>query len=189
MKNGNLMVIPTDTVYGLAAKLYDQEALEKIFVVKGREQSKQIPILISSFDQIKDIALYSEHAKLAMEAFWPGAITFVLKTTPIHEEKTGEKTIAIRMPNHPLALDIINKNGPLRATSLNKSGEPPLTRIEDIKKVFGQHVETIYEQTLKQSDVSSTVVDFQSDDFKILREGDIKKSDIDNLFKKRINID
>ena len=184
MKHGSLIIIPTDTVYGLAAKLYDQGALEKIYVVKGREQSKQIPILISSFDQIKEIAIYNKKAELAMKTFWPGAITFVLSTTPKHEALTGEKTIAIRMPNHPLALEIISINGPLRATSLNKSGEPPMTDIQEIKNVFGQHVEMIHEQTLKQSNVSSTVVDFHVEPFNMLREGDIKKEDIEQLLTK-----
>lgn len=174
MNKGELIVMPTDTVYGLAAMLYDEVALQKIYEVKGREQSKQIPLLISSIDQIKDIATYDKKIKILMDRFWPGALTIVMKTTDEFMKKTGESTIAIRMPKHPKALALIDKYGVLRVTSLNKSGEPPLESIVEIKKTFGHVVSEIYEQDdYSKSHVSSTVITFKNNKVIILRQGAI----------------
>lgn len=182
MNKGELIILPTDTVYGLAAKLYDKEALEKIYQLKGREQSKQIPILCAKIEDLKGIAEITPEAKKLMEAFWPGAITFVLSTTPSFYEKTGEKTIAARIPNHKLALQLIRKYGVLRATSLNKSGQPPMNEMAEIRKVFGNDVHEIYEQNETPSLVSSSVVDVTSSGFKMLREGTITEKDIQAVF-------
>jgi len=179
MNKGELIVMPTDTVYGLAAMLYDEEALKKIYEVKGREQSKQIPLLISDIKQIDDIAIYDDRVKKIMEKFWPGALTIVMKTTSAFKEKTGEDTIAIRMPKHPKALELINTYGVLRVTSLNKSGEAPLEDIKDIESVFGKSVSEIHPHGDEpKSNVSSTVMLFDGNDIKILREGMIKKEDL-----------
>ena len=181
MNKGEIIVIPTDTVYGLAACLYDKEALEKIYAVKGREQSKQIPILISSVNQIKDIAIYDKKIKKIMDKFWPGALTIVMKTTPDFKHKTGEETIAVRMPKHSKALELINTYGVLRVTSLNKSGEPPLEDMNDIIKQYGNVVSKIYENgDVDKSQVSSTVMMFVNDEIKILREGTIDIKEILN---------
>lgn len=179
MNKGELIVMPTDTVYGLAAKLYDKEALQKIYEVKGRDQSKQIPLLISSIEQIKDIAIYDKHIEKLMRKFWPGALTIVMKTTPTFKQKTGEDTIAIRMPKHPKALALIHENGILRVTSLNKSGEKPLEDLNDIKEIFGSYVTHIYPHgDIEKSHVSSTVILIDGKDIKILREGPIKYEDL-----------
>lgn len=178
MKNGDLIIIPTDTVYGLAAKLYDKKAMEKIYQIKGRELSKQIPILCHHIDDLKDIAIIDEKTRKLMNTFWPGPITFVLSTTPLFYEKTGEKTIAARIPNHQLALEIIKKYGVLRTTSLNKSGQPPLTDIVEIRNEFGHTIREIYEQNMEPSQISSTVVDLSSGTIRILRQGAITLNDI-----------
>jgi L-threonylcarbamoyladenylate synthase len=176
MNKGDLIVMPTDTVYGLAAMLYDEEALQKIYDVKGRDQSKQIPLLISSINQIKDIAIYDDQLKKIMEKFWPGALTIVMKTTQSFKQKTGEDTIAIRMPKHPKALALINDYGVLRVTSLNKSGEPPLESLEDIHKVFGHFVSEIHEHgEIAKSEISSTVISIVNGHIKILRQGEITR--------------
>ena len=94
MKKGELIIMPTDTVYGLCAMLYDQEALEKIYVLKGREQSKQIPILLSSIGEAKEIAIVSKEAEFIMERYWPGKLTIVLKATDLYKDKTSENTVA-----------------------------------------------------------------------------------------------
>ncbi len=79
MYEGDLIILPTDTVYGLAAKLYDDKALEKIYKIKGKKQSKQIPVLISSVEQLKDICIMSKFASELVKKYWPGALTIVLK--------------------------------------------------------------------------------------------------------------
>ena len=189
MKNGDLIVIPTDTVYGLAAKLHDLEALDRIFEIKGRDASKQIPILIANKLNLSDMVNMSSMAVELTRNLWPGPITFVFETKPKFFALTGEKTVAIRMPNHPKAREIIEQYGPLRVTSLNKSGEPPLTDLDEIKRQFGPHVSMIYEQDRDPSNLSSTVVDLTTNEFKILRRGIVTEEDIkDALIEYRLLI-
>lgn len=180
MKNGDLIVIPTDTVYGLAAKLHDLEALDKIYELKGRDQLKQIPILISRKSSLVDMVKMDAMAAELTKNLWPGPITFVFKTKPKFFALTGEKTVAIRMPNHPKALEIIEKNGPLRVTSLNISGEIPLTDLDEIKRQFGPYVVEIFEQDRDPSNLSSTVVDLTTPELKILRRGIVTEEDIED---------
>lgn len=182
MNQGDLIVIPTDTVYGLAAQLYDNEALNKIYEIKGREQSKKIPLLISNVDQLKDVCILNEISLKLIEKYWPGPLTIVLKTTTSFNSKTGEETIAVRMPKHPTALKLIEENGVLRVTSLNKSGEEPLTNIDKIKEIFGKYIKDIYPHgIIAKSNVSSTVIDLTTNEIKILRQGDIKFSDLNAI--------
>lgn len=181
MNKGDLIIIPTDTVYGLAAKLYDEEGLKKIFEIKGRDQSKQIPILCHEISDLNNIADLDNVSRILMEKFWPGPISFVINTTELFYQLTGEKTIAARIPNHPKALEIIKKYGVLRVTSLNKSGEPPLSDITQIRQQFGNLVSEIYEQNEEQSDISSTVVDLTSKPLKILRHGTISEESIKDV--------
>lgn len=184
MRNGELIIIPTDTVYGLAAKLYDQKALEKIYQLKGRELSKQIPLLCHKISDLDHIAIVDENARKLMEFFWPGQITFVLSTKPEFYEKTHESTIACRIPNHPLALSIIKKYGVLRTTSLNKSEEPPLEDFSEIVYKFGTDVAEIYKQNIEPSRLSSTVVDLSKGEINILRQGTITIEDINRVIGK-----
>ncbi|WP_176239650.1 L-threonylcarbamoyladenylate synthase [Mariniplasma anaerobium] len=178
MSDGDLIIIPTDTVYGLAAKLYDDKALEKIYEIKDRDQSKKIPILISNINQLKEICIISDLSLKLMKKYWPGALTIILRTTKTFKEKTNEDTIAVRMPNHPIALKLIDTYGILRVTSLNKSGEQPLTNIEEIKKIFGLFIKEIYPQgDISKSDISSTIVDLTNDHINVLRQGNINISD------------
>lgn len=182
MNKGDVIIIPTDTVYGLATRLYDERGLEKIYEMKGRELSKQIPILISDISQLEDIASYDLFTQKVMEIFWPGPLTIVLKTREKFQEKTGEETIAVRIPNHPKALDVLQRFGPMRVTSLNKSGEPPLEDPNMIKEKFGHLVKAIFWQgDVKRSDLSSTVARISENEVEILRQGAITKEDIMSL--------
>lgn len=178
MKKGDLIIIPTDTVYGLAARLYDEEALEKIYSIKGREQSKQIPILCSKMGDLLTIAETNIVSRAIMTNLWPGPLTIVLPTTKQFFEMTGEKTIAARIPNHPEALALIEKYGVLRVTSVNKSGQKPLNDIRQIRQEFGPYVVEIHPQERRQSDISSTVIDLTGKEMKILREGTITLDDL-----------
>lgn len=180
MYEGDLIIIPTDTVYGLAAKLYDKKALEKIYRIKGRDQAKQIPLLVSKVSQLKEICKTNKFSLELMKKYWPGPLTIVLKTTKEFHKRTGELTIAIRMPNHPVALKLIDTYGVLRVTSLNKSGEPALTDLKEIEKVFGSEVKDIYPfGDVINSNVSSTIVDLTKKKLTVLREGDIKALELE----------
>lgn len=176
---GDLIVIPTDTVYGLAVKLYDEKALAKIYQIKGRDESKKIPLLISKIEQLKDICIMSKLSQAFMKKYWPGPLTIILKTTDMYKQKTGEDTIAVRMPDHPVALKLIDLNGPLKVTSLNKSNEKPLTNFKEIEKKFGPLVKEIYPQgNIVKSDISSTIIDLTTNKIVVVRQGEILESEI-----------
>jgi L-threonylcarbamoyladenylate synthase len=187
MKNGDLIIIPTDTVYGLAARLYDDEALEKIYQIKGMDKSEPIPILCSKMSDLLTIAETTVVTRAIMKNLWPGALTIVMPTTKQFFEMTGEKTIAARMPNHPVALEMIEKHGVLRVTSLNKNGELPMTDIRMIRREFGPYVVEIHPQEFDQSDLTSTILDMSSNEVKILREGTITLDDLQKAIKNIMN--
>jgi len=183
MKKGDLIIIPTDTVYGLAGMLHDQEALAKIYTIKGREQSQQIPILISKMSDLTGIAETTILSRKVMKSFWPGPLTIVMRTTEEFYHLTGERTIAARMPNHDVAQGLLKEYGVLRAASLHKNGEQPIDNFKQIKETFSPFVSKIYEQKYNQIDLSSTVLDMTGDSYIILREGNIKKEDLDLVLK------
>jgi len=187
MKNGDLIIIPTDTVYGLAARLYDEVALNKMNELLGRTQASPIPILCSKMSDLLPIAETNIVSRAIMKNLWPGALTIVMPTTKQFFEMTGEKTIAARVPNHPVARELIEKYGVLRVSSLNKSGEQPLTDLRQIRNEFGPYVVEIHPQEFTQSDISSTIIDLTTKEVKILREGTITMDDLQNALKNIVN--
>ena len=182
MYEGDLIILPTDTVYGLAAKLYDVKALEKIYKIKGKKQSKQIPVLISQVDQLKDICVMSKFATELMKKYWNGALTMVLKTKHEYFEKTKEETLAVRMPKHPVALKLLDTYGPLKVTSLTDLDGKPIESIRMIEKNFKDKVKDIYPQGhIPKSDISSTVIDLTSRSIKLIRKGEITLDEIETF--------
>lgn len=128
LRSGAPVVIPTDTVYGLAADPRVQGATQKLFHLKGRATEKALPILGDSLDRLRDVALFDRRAEQLAERFWPGPLTLVL-----HRQSgcdwdlggTDRSTVAVRVPAHPLTLDLLAISGPLAVTSANTSGAPP----------------------------------------------------------------
>lgn len=186
MNRGDVIIFPTDTIYGIGCKLYDKMALDKIFTIKQRDPEKHIPILISQVIDLIPIAKYDFRTLLIMQKFWPGPLTIVLETTLDFYEKTGEDTIAVRIPNHDLALDLIEQNGPLRTTSVNISGQPPLNTYKEINDKFSKKVTKIYGEHVEDYiGVASTIVDATvSGQLTLIREGAILFSDILEVYNK-----
>lgn len=185
MKKGSVIIFPTDTIYGMASKLYDKVGLERIMDIKKRDENKQIPVLISDLVSINLIAKYDSKALEVMTTFWPGALTVILDTTPEFCKKTGEKTIALRIPNHYLAIELIHQFGPLRTTSVNISGETPLNTYQEVADKFGDVVDKIYgEHVNDYIGVASTVIDLTNSEIKLIREGAIPFSDILEVYNK-----
>lgn len=184
MNKGDVIIIPTDTVYGLACMLYDEKALERIFMMKGRDQAKQIPVLVSGPADIVAFALCNQDCRVLIEAFWPGALTIVLPATAEHRRMTNEETVAVRMPKNSIVLDLLRTYGPMRATSLNKSGEPPLSDLKQINETFGHLVNAVYDAgTTALSHVASTVVSIIDHHVTILRAGTITEAMIKEVLE------
>ncbi len=173
MLKSKIIIFPTDTVYGLGCSIYDQESLKKIYNIKKRDNNKPISVLFSSLKQIKEIAIIDNKVEKLAISFWPGPLTIIVPTTQKYYDKTKEKRIGIRIPNHSLALQILNKKGPLKVTSVNKSGEPPLNNYLEIKKQYQNKVDYIYPNNKILSNISSTVIDTTSPKWFLVREGSI----------------
>lgn len=184
MKNGDLIIFPTDTVYGLGCQVLDLEGIENIYKLKKRPKSKPIPILVSDIVSLNPICEIDKRALKLMTKFWPGPLTLILKTKKEFKKITGETTIAVRIPDHYMAQQVIKEYGPLRVTSANISGNKPLNTLEDVKIAFGSKVFKIYgEYTSDSSGVPSTIVDLTNKEIKILRQGNILEKDILDTLK------
>lgn len=183
LNDGGLIVFPTDTVYGLAAKYDILTAVQRIFLVKDRDQTKALPVIIGDISQVDEVGYeITETATRLMEKFWPGALTVVLRknkniTTPLSQDDS----IGIRIPNDKFVQLLSKKVGPLATTSANISGLPSTTNVAEVLIQIGDFVDLIIDGGESPGGVPSTVVDCRSNTIKILREGAIPKDEIEKL--------
>ena len=170
-----VVIFPTDTVYGIGAALDDKKGIDRIYQIKGRNYDKPLIALAYDLSYVEKIAVVTKEAKILAGTFWPGALTLILKTQASYESLTGEKTIGVRVPNHPYALEAIKTygNGLLKTTSVNHSGMAPLNDYEKIVSSFGPLVDKVYPNTQIISNKASTIVDLTRPEMVVLREGDI----------------
>lgn len=172
LKNGEIVAIPTETVYGLAADACNEKAVAKIFKAKGRPADNPLIIHVATREQANELAETNETSLKLMEKFWPGPLTLIMKKRPHVPKITtgGLDTVAIRMPNHPVALDIIKNSRPLAAPSANKSGKPSPTTAEHVK----QDIEVpVVDGGSTRIGLESTVVDCTTSPPTLLRPGAI----------------
>ena len=175
LQAGEIAIIPTDTVYGLAAFAHNTEALQKIFTAKGRNESKPLIVGVANLDQLQTVvSSFPESARKLAKEFWPGSLSLVL---PKHESvpelgTAGGKTVAVRIPNNPITLAILEKTGPLVMTSANLSGneELPLTAEAAVEQV-GLHCSFVVDSGPALTNTASTVVDLTVEPPTVLREG------------------
>ncbi len=175
--HGGVVAIPTDTVYGLAARLDRPDALEMIFAAKGRPSSLALPILAASVDQVVELIGSLPDAAIELaDRWWPGALTMVVPAPSDLAAKVGSaaSTVGVRVPNHPLALKLLAKTGPLAVTSANRHGEEPCTSAAAVADVFGAggDVCAVLDGG-PSSDTGSTVVAINDEGMTLLRGGAI----------------
>ncbi|CAP18361.1 Translation factor SUA5 [Candidatus Phytoplasma mali] len=177
MKKGSLIIFPTDTIYGIGAKINDNEGINKIYKLKKRDFSKPLSVLFADLSQVRHLVKINSTSRKLINYFWPGPLTLILKTTSFYKKKNKENNLGIRQPKHPLALKLLKKHGPLKTTSVNISGFPPLNNYKVIRQIYEKKVDYIfYSSNQNLSKLSSTVLDLQlNNNFKILREGSITK--------------
>ena len=177
LAGGEVVGIPTETVYGLAANALDEAAVAKIFAAKGRPQDNPLIIHISALEQLEDLAEEISPAVWQMaEHFWPGPLTMVVKKKDIVPDRTsaGLDTVGIRMPSHPVARAIIDAAGvPLAAPSANTSGKPSPTTARDVLDDMNGKIPAIVDGGACTVGVESTVVDMTGEFPQILRPGAI----------------
>jgi tRNA threonylcarbamoyl adenosine modification protein (Sua5/YciO/YrdC/YwlC family) len=175
LREGEIVGVPTDTLYGLAADPYRQDALETIFVLKGRPQVKPLAILVASIEQAIDLAMFTDRALDLADEHWPGALTLVvprLSATPEWLGHRERRTIGLRCPDHPTALELLEASGPLAVTSANVSGQAAALNDAEARALFGDAV-AVYLGGEAPGGRASTIVDLTEPEPLVLREGPV----------------
>lgn len=185
IKNGGLVAFPTETVYGLGANGLDEEAVKKIFIAKGRPQDNPLILHVYSTDQVEDLVEeIPPVAKLCMDKFWPGPLTIILKKSPKVPDiiSAGLDTVAIRMPENKIALEIIRlSNTPIAAPSANTSGKPSPTSARHVIEDLMGRIDMIVDGGDTGIGLESTVLDLSTDIPMILRPGGVTKEDLSKI--------
>jgi L-threonylcarbamoyladenylate synthase len=173
LQNGGLVAFPTDTVYGLAAATFSPAAVERLFEAKTRAAAKAIAVLVGEIQQLRQLTPgLTEPARLLAERFWPGALTLVVPKSPrLPENLSAYPTVGVRMPDHPFALALLRRVGPLATTSANLSGAANPLTAQDVLDQLGGRIELLLDGGPCPGGVPSTVVDCTQDPPAILREG------------------
>lgn len=183
LKNGEVIIFPTDTVYGIGASAFDSLGQQKIYEIKKRPASKRLSILCADINDIRKIAEVSSDAEKIIKRYMPGGLTLVLPTKKeVISDFIGE-TVGVRIPNNELALAILRANGPMSTTSVNYSGLPPLNDYDEIVAEFADKVNKIYPNNEAISTVASTVINLTTSPYSLIREGDLKFSDVIDFLK------
>lgn len=184
LRVGKLLVIPTDTVYGLAAPL-DPASVGKIFEYKGRPKSKPLPVLGASLADLEGIAEFNDHARKLAARFWPGPLTMVLRRAPGFDIDLGGNngqngnnggTVGVRVPKEPRAIELLRRTGPLAVTSANISGEAEATTVEQARRALKGHP-IFYVDGGRCTGRPSTIV-FLAGERRVLREGSLTEREV-----------
>jgi len=169
LRRGDLVVYPTETVYGLAGDATDPEAVERVFEAKGRSREKPVSMALPDAAAAADYARLSNRERAFCERFLPGPVTVLLKRTDRVPDVlvAGRDRVGIRVPDHELARDLARRVGPITATSANRSGEPSARRVEEIDREVRERA--IVVDRGETPGTESTVVDVSTDE--IVRRG------------------
>ena len=182
LQRGDVIVFPTETLYGLGADALDSAAVDKVFRLKDRDSVNPIPVLVS--DQAMLRILVAEVPALAqrlIERFWPGPLTLVLPARAEVPQPLLNSTggVGVRISSQPIATELVKSLGrPLTATSANPSAQAPAHTVEEAKKYFADRIEIYIDGGTLTSKTGSTVAEVSGDTIRILREGDISGSEL-----------
>lgn len=184
LRNDGLVAFPTDTVYGLAAPVQNIESIERLYVVKGRNTTKAIAVLLGENDQLTQVATdLSDYAHQVAQHFWPGPLTMIVpRHASLPEILAPLPTIGVRIPDHPVALALLRATGPLAVTSANISGAKNTLTARQVMKQLKGRVHLIIDGGRTPGGVPSTVIDCTTPELEILREGPISQKQILKIF-------
>lgn len=162
LKGGRLAVIPTDTVYGIAADAFDAQAVRNLLAAKGRGRDMPTPVLVGSWHTIEGLVDFlPADAHSLVRAFWPGGLTIVVRHSVSLAWDLGDTdgTVAVRMPLHPVALEVLRETGPLAVSSANRSGHPAAASASEAMDQLGDDVSVYLDGGICPDPVASTIVD------------------------------
>lgn len=180
LRSGGIVAVPTDTVYGLAAEPFHTGACDRLFALKRRPRTIELPVLVADADQAMALAIaVPVAAERLMARYWPGPLTLVLPRRPDLNADLGtdDATIGIRCPNHPAPLALCREVGPLATTSANRHGEPPAATAQEVADRLGHGVELILDAG-RCGGSPSTVVDCTGTEPRLLRQGGLSWAEV-----------
>ncbi len=181
LKAGRLVVLPTDTLYGIGADAFDSSAVSALLRAKRRGRDMPVPVLVGSWNTI-DGLVYTvrPQARDLIRAFWPGGLSLVVQQAPSLAWDLGDTrgTVMLRMPLHPVAIELLRDLGPLAVSSANVSGSPPARTVNEARDQLGEEVTVYLDGGPAEQAVASTIVDLTADQPTILRAGAISAADI-----------
>jgi tRNA threonylcarbamoyl adenosine modification protein (Sua5/YciO/YrdC/YwlC family) len=181
VKNGRLVVLPTDTVYGVGADAFDGAAVAALLSAKGRGRDMPVPVLVGSWHTIDGLALTVPQAtRDLIRAFWPGALSLVVRQAPSVQWDLGDArgTVMLRMPLHPVAIELLREVGPMAVSSANVSGHPPAIAASDARRQLGDLVDVYLDAGPSAQQAASTILDLTGSAPRILRSGPVSAEDI-----------
>ena len=181
IRRGELVVLPTDTVYGIGADAFQPDAIDALLATKGRGRDMPVPVLVGSWTGLDGLTLLVQPSvRELVEAFWPGALTLVVEHAPSLAWDLGDTrgTVAVRMPLHPVALELLARTGPLGVSSANRTGEPPPVTAEEARDQLGYPVAVYLDGGPSGEPVPSTIVDVTEDVPRVLRLGAVSLAEL-----------
>jgi L-threonylcarbamoyladenylate synthase len=174
IQRGELVVLPTDTVYGIGADAFQPDAIDSLLATKGRGRDMPVPVLVGSWTGLDGLTLLVQPTvRELVEAFWPGGLTLVVEHAPSLAWDLGDTrgTVAVRMPLHPVALELLARTGPLGVSSANRTGQPPPVTAEEARDQLGYPVAVYLDGGPSGDPVPSTIVDVTGEVPRLLRPG------------------
>ena len=181
LADGTLVVVPTDTVYGISADAFNAAAVAALLAAKGRSRAAPPPVLVGSPDGLDGLATdIGDHARTLADAFWPGGLTIVCWAQPALAWDLGDTggTVALRMPLHPVALELLAATGPLATSSANITGSPPALTGSEAVDQLGDSVAVYLDGGPCLDQAPSTIVDTTGAQLRVLRDGAVSRADL-----------
>lgn len=185
LRDGGLVAFPTDTLYALGALAADAEAVGRLFEAKNRPLDRPLPLLLASQRGVEGIAeSVPATAERLMQSFWPGALTLVLRRAPGYRSRAlgGAETVALRVPAHPVAVDLIRRaEGAVTGTSANVTGGPDPRDADEVRRQLGGAVDFLVDAGPAPGGLESTIVDLSRRTPRLLREGAVSRAAIEEI--------
>jgi L-threonylcarbamoyladenylate synthase len=176
LKGGRLVVMPTDTVYGIGADAFDNSAVAALLSAKGRGRDMPVGVLVGSWHTIEGLVYtMPDGARDLIRAFWPGALSLVVAQAPSLQWDLGDArgTVMLRMPLHPVAIELLREVGPMAVSSANVSGRPPAVNADEARNQLGDLVDVYLDAGPSEQQAASTIVDLTGDTPRLLRAGPV----------------
>jgi L-threonylcarbamoyladenylate synthase len=186
VQRGALVVLPTDTVYGIGADAFDHDAVQALLDAKGRGREMPPPVLISAATTLAALATnVQSYVEALTEAFWPGPLTLICEQQPSLTWDLGETrgTVAVRMPDHEIALALLERTGPLAVSSANLSGLPPATEAAAAEGMLGASVDVVLDSGPSPKGEASTILDVRASQPRVLRLGALSAAELNDVIQ------